>query len=143
MGWESVKVTADTNILVRASVLDDPQQARAATRVLRDAEIVAVTLPTLCEFAWVLSRGYKRSATEIAAAMRHLVGSASVATDRPAVDAGLAMLEAGGDFADGVIVFEGQRLGGEVFVSFDRRAVSLVRTGGGQTRLLSGTSRAH
>ncbi len=33
------------------------------------------------------------------------------------------MLEDGGDFADGVIAFEGRRLGGETFVSFDRLAV--------------------
>jgi hypothetical protein len=49
-------------------------------------------------------------------------------------------VEAGGDPADGVIVFEGRRLGGEIFVSFDRRAVPLVRAVGGEARLLTGTS---
>ena len=34
--------------------------------------------------------------------------------DRPAVDAGLALFKAGGDFADGVIAFEGHRLGGSI-----------------------------
>jgi hypothetical protein len=33
------------------------------------------------------------------------------------------MLAAGGDFADGVITYEGRRLGGAVLASFDRRAV--------------------
>ncbi len=136
-----MKITADTNVLVRAAVLDDPEESRLATKVLRDAEQVAIALPTLCEFVWVMSRGYKRTQGEIAMAIRHLIASTSVTADRPAVDAGLAMFEAGGDFADGVIAFEGRRLGGSVFVSFDRRAVSLVHSGGGEARLLSRTRR--
>jgi hypothetical protein len=66
-----------------------------------------------------------------------LVDSASVQVDRPAVDAGLAVFEAGGDFADGVIAFEGCRLGGQVFASFDRRAIELIAATGAETRLLS------
>ena len=53
-----VKVTVDTNVLVRAAVLDDPDQSPVAIKLLQGAETVAVTLPTLCEFAWVLSCGY-------------------------------------------------------------------------------------
>lgn len=40
------------NIPVRAAVGDDPDWLRVAAEVLRGAEIVAVTLPTLCEFVW-------------------------------------------------------------------------------------------
>jgi hypothetical protein len=57
--------------------------------------------------------------------------------DRPAVDAGLAVFEAGGDFADGVIGFEGRRLGRPIFTSFDRRAIELVAATGAKTGLLS------
>lgn len=46
-----------------------------------------------------------------------------VETGRPAVESGLAMLDANGDFTDGVITHEGRWLGGEVFVSFDKKAV--------------------
>jgi len=99
---------------------------------------VAVTFPTLCEFVWVLARGYNREAREIIEAIRRLVESATVRADRPAVDAGLAVLEAGGDFADGVIAFEGRRLGGMVFTSFDRAATELIAATGGETKLLSG-----
>lgn len=106
-------------------------------RALQEAEFIAVTLPALCEFAWVLSRGYKRSATDIAAAIRRLIGSAKVSVDYPTAEAGIRNLEAGGDFADGVIAFDGRRLGGDVFVSFDRRAVDLVRDSGGEAKLLS------
>jgi predicted nucleic-acid-binding protein len=82
-------------------------------------------------------RGYGRSAAEVAAAIRNLIAGASVLVDRPAVEAGLAILDLGGDFADGVIAFEGRRLGGSVFTSFDREAVGLVEATGGETKLLS------
>jgi len=39
-------------------------------------------------------------------------------------------------FADGVIAFEGQRPGGETFVSFDKQAVALVSRLGSKARLL-------
>jgi predicted nucleic-acid-binding protein len=131
-----LRITADTNILVRAAVGDDPTQSRLAAAVLREAEIVAVTPPTLCEFVWVLARGYGVEAGEIATAIRRLVDSASVRVDRPVVDAGLVVFEAGGDFADGVIAFEGRRLGGSVFTSFDRQAIELIAATGAETRLL-------
>jgi predicted nucleic-acid-binding protein len=132
-----LRITADTNILVRAAVGDDPDQSRLAAEVLRGAEIVAVTLPTLCEFVWVLARGYGEEAEAIAMAIRRLVDSASVRVDRLAVDAGLAVFEAGGDFADGITAFEGRRLGGSIFTSFDRKAVELIAATGVETRLLS------
>lgn len=137
MGRSTVRITADTNVLVRAVLGDDPSQARVAADTLISAEIVAVPLPVLCEFVWVLLRRYGRSAEEIAASIRDLADGANVRLDRPAVEAGLAILEAGGDFADGVIAFEGRRLGGPVFASFDRQAVELIASAGGETQLLS------
>lgn len=131
-----MKITPDTNVLVRAAVMDDSAQGAVAARVLLEAESVVVSVTALCEFAWVLMRGYGRSAAEVAAAVRKLIGSAKVVVDRPVVEAGLAVLDQGGDFADGVIAFDGRRLGGQVFTSFDKEAVKLVGTTGGQTRLL-------
>jgi len=46
------------------------------------------------------------------------------------------MLNAGGDFADGVIAYKGSWLGAETFVSFDRKAVKLVEAQGEAARLL-------
>ncbi|MFE0754635.1 type II toxin-antitoxin system VapC family toxin [Inquilinus sp. NPDC058860] len=134
-----MKIIADTNLLARAAVQDDPEQAALAEATLRDADSIAITLPTLCEFVWVLMRGYKKTPSQTAAAMRRLLSSATVAADRPAADVGLTILEAGGDFADGVIAFEGRRLGGEVFVTFDRKAASLIEETGTKTQLLSRT----
>lgn len=49
-----------------------------------------------------------------------------MSVDRVAVELGLAQLEAGGDFADAVIAHQGQCLGGDLFLSFDRQAVALL-----------------
>ena len=57
--------------------------------------------------------------------------------NRTAVEAGLSALDAGGDFADGVIAYEGEWLGAEEFVSFDSKAVSLLQSQGSRVRLLS------
>jgi predicted nucleic-acid-binding protein len=54
-----------------------------------------------------------------------------------AAELGLQILAAGGDFADGLIAFEGQWLGGESFVSFDRKAVTLLEKQGQAARLLA------
>lgn len=132
-----MKITVDTNVLIRAALQDDPHQARKAAKVLRKADLVAVPAPVLCEFVWVLRRGYKKSIAEISEAIRRLMGSSHVMMDRPAIEAGLAVLGAGGDFADGVIAHEGQWLGGEEFVSFDSKAVSILESRGTAARLLS------
>ena len=121
-----MRVTADTNVLVRAIVGDDDEQSRLARKALAEAELIAITAPALCELVWVLKRGYRIATPDIADTVRRLVSTRNVAVDRPAAEAGLAMLDAGGDFADGVIVHEGRWLGGEVFLSFDRQALSLA-----------------
>jgi predicted nucleic-acid-binding protein len=131
-----VKVVVDANVLVRAVVRDDAAQARAAAKVLTSAEAVAVALPCLCEFVWVLRKVYSLATEDIAAAIRALLAATNVQVNRPAVEAGLAMLEANGDFADGVIAYEGVWLGGETFVSFDKRAVALLTAHGQPARLL-------
>jgi predicted nucleic-acid-binding protein len=137
MGEGQMKVTADTNVLIRAAVQDDLPQARRAAKILADADLVAVPVPVLCEFVWVLRRGYKKSAADVSDAIRRLMRSANVVMNRTAVEAGLSALDAGGDFADGVIAYEGEWLGAEEFVSFDSKAVSLLQAQGSHARLLS------
>lgn len=131
-----MKITADTNVLVRSVVRDDERQAQAAIKVLKSATLIAVTLPTLCEFVWVLRKVYDLAPGDIAVAMRALLDVRNVVANRPAAEAGLAMLEAGGDFADGVIAHDGGWLGGETFVSFDRQAVTLLSKHGQSVKLL-------
>lgn len=131
-----MKVAVDTNVLIRAVVRDDPAQASVAAKVLMDAELIAVALPCLCEFVWVLLRVYDFQASDAASAIRALLAIPNVEVNRPAVEAGLLVLEAGGDFADGVIAYEGNWLGGETFVSFDKKAVALLTAQGRSAQLL-------
>ena len=131
-----MRVVVDTNVLVRAAIGDDPVQASVAIKVLTDAELIAVALPCLCEFVWVLRKVYGLQTVDVADAIRALLATANVEMNRPAVEAGLALLEAGGDFADGVIAYEGNWLGGETFVSFDKQAVALLTAQGKSARLL-------
>jgi predicted nucleic-acid-binding protein len=133
---QGLNITADTNVLVRALVADEPAQAAEASRVMREAASIAVPLPVLCELVWVLKRVYGFGIADIAAAIRSLLVAGHVRLDRAAVEAGLALLEVGGDFADGVIAHQGQWLGGDTFVTFDRQAVALLRKQGLATQLL-------
>ena len=136
MERQGLNITADTNVLVRALVADEPAQAAEASRVMREAASIAVPLPVLCELVWVLKRVYGFGIADIAAAIRSLLVAGHVRLDRAAVEAGLALLEVGGDFADGVIAHQGQWLGGDTFVTFDRQAVALLRKQGLATQLL-------
>ena len=131
-----MKISVDTNVLVRAVLQDDASQGEAAATLLRSASLIAVSLPCLCELVWVLRRGAKLSVADVALTIRDLLGAGNVVMNRPAVEAGLAVLEAGGDFADGIMAYEGERLGGETFVSFDRQAVALLTQQGQAARLL-------
>ncbi len=131
-----MRVAVDTSVLVRAVVRDDPVQADMAAKVLTDAELIAVAMPCLCEFVWVLLRVYDFRPSDVAAAIRALLAVANVEVNRPAVEAGLSVLEAGGDFADGAIAYEGSWLGGGTFVSFDKKAVALLAGQGLSARLL-------
>ena len=132
-----MKVTADTNVLVRAVADDEPTQCAIAQRELATAETVAIASSALCEVVWVLGRGYDVARRDIAAVIRTLTAGENVKVDHAALDAGLAMLDAGGDFADGVIAHEGEGLGGATFLSFDRQAVALLEGRGKSARLLA------
>ena len=75
-------------------------------------------------------KGYKESHDRIAAAIRALIAAENMEADLASVEAGLTFLDAGGDFADGVIAHQGQWLGAEAFVSFDKTAVKLLTAAG-------------
>jgi predicted nucleic-acid-binding protein len=132
-----MKISVDTNVLVRAVLQDDAKQAETAGRLLKEASLIAVSLPCLCELVWILRRGAKLPKDDVVVTIRDLLDASNVVMNRPAVEAGLAILEAGGDFADGVMAYEGNWLGGETFVSFDKQAVELVSRQGQAARLVS------
>lgn len=132
-----MKIAVDTNVLVRLVVGDDEIQQNKAAEILDSADLVAVSVHILCEFAWVLQSRYKVAKPDIAGAIRAVLDLQNIVANRPAIEAGLLVLEAGGDFADGVIAFDGKWLGGETFVSFDKAAVALLKANGEPALCLS------
>ena len=132
-----MKLTVDTKVVLRYLLDDDEKQGAVARKAMQTATRIVIPLPVLCETVWTLSRGYKMDNIDIANALRLLIRAETVIVDRPAVDAGLQMLQAGGDFADGAIAYNGHCLGGEIFTSFDKKAISrLKKLGTIKTRLL-------
>ncbi|HEV2324163.1 MAG TPA: type II toxin-antitoxin system VapC family toxin [Terracidiphilus sp.] len=131
-----MRIAVDTNVLLRDALQDDPRQSAIAAKTLRKAELVVVPASALCEFVWVMRRLYQRSSAEIARSIRLLMSGDNVEMDRPAIEAGLEVLEKGGDFADGVIAYQGHWLGADEFVSFDKQAVALLKAQGRRVRLL-------
>ncbi|HMQ58587.1 MAG TPA: type II toxin-antitoxin system VapC family toxin [Rhizobiaceae bacterium] len=117
-------------MLVRMATRDDSGQASMAFAIVSKAETVAVPIPALLEFVWVLKSVYLFSREEIAEALRSLIDLETVVTDRHAIEIGLRVYSAGGDSADGVIAASGVAMGGETFVSFDRKAVKRVSESG-------------
>jgi predicted nucleic-acid-binding protein len=49
-----MKMIADTNVLLRFVLDDDPEQYQLALDAIEQAEAVVVTNHALCEMAWVL-----------------------------------------------------------------------------------------
>ena len=73
----------------------------------------------------------------MATAVRSRLQAGNVVVNQPPAELGLAVLEAGGDFADSAIACEGAWLGGATVVSFDKRAVALLSGQGDAARLQS------
>ncbi len=125
-----MKVTVDTNILVRAVADDDEVQSPLARQILVEASAVILPLLVLAEFDWVMRKFYRFSRPSMHDAIERLLAAPNTVVDREAVAAGLAFLAGGGDFADGIIAFDGRRLGGDVFASFDEKAKRIVAAAG-------------
>ena len=124
-----MKFTLDTNVLVRLATQDDAKQSALALKVLQTASLMAVPTTALCEMVWVLQRGYRYTPEQISHAIRTLLQVNQVVCNTPAVLAGLAVLQTGGDF-------EGELLGGQEFVTFDQAAAKLLKHQKRKVRLL-------
>ncbi len=120
----------DTNVLLRAWADDDKEQARQARSEIAAATKIVIPNLVLCEFVWAARQVYQQKRAAIVQAIRLLLADERIVADWPAVEAGLSFMDAGGDFADGVIDFEGRRLGGSTFATFDRKAAAIIRAHG-------------
>lgn len=125
-----MRVTADTNVLLRAILQDHDRQTDEAEALLANATAIAIPVPVFCELSWVLRRSFSQSPTDVAAAIQAICAIETVVTDGPAVEAGVDALLAGGDFADGAIARQGESLGATVFATFDRKAATVLREAG-------------
>lgn len=122
-----MRMTADTNLLVRMATRDDEDQAFIAFKTVSKAEEVIIPIPCVLELVWVLESVYGFTPGRVSVAVDTLLRMENVAADRLVIDAGLRILAAGGDFADGVIAAAGVSMGADIFVSFDRGAVAKVK----------------
>ena len=132
-----MNVIADTNVLLRAVLGDDDEQSSVAKQALLSAEKVVLSHHALCELAWVLRSRYGASRANITLALETLCRAENAVVNVGAYDAGMAMLVAGADFADGVIAYEGAMLGGDEFLSFEKKAVTALTRHGKRARLLA------
>jgi predicted nucleic-acid-binding protein len=118
----------DTNILIRFLVGDSEHQQSAAIRILEKATTIVIPTHVFCELVWVLLSAYKFKSISVLDAVVKLSKMRKVQVKDDEIQAGLLMLEKGGDFADGVNAYCGRNMvdGASVFVSFDRAAVQLL-----------------
>jgi predicted nucleic-acid-binding protein len=123
-----VKIIIDTNILIRLLVNDDEKQSKIVANLLRDAESIIIPTHVFCELVWVLSVAYKLKSKSILDSINNLLRGNNVIAKEDEIEAGLRMMELGGDFADGVNAYTGQVMarGQAVFASFDKQAVRLL-----------------
>ena len=121
-----MRIAVDTNVLVRYLTWDDEGQATRAANAIEGAEAVIVPTIVLCELVWVLRRAYRYARPEIIGILRRLIAIRAVEIERPAAEAGIAMLALGGDFADGVVRYEADRTKCDRLVTFDRGFARLL-----------------
>lgn len=127
-----MNIIADTNLLVRFLVQDDAQQYQRAHAVFEQAQHVIIPTHVFCELVWVLAAAYKLETKRIAPQIRAILHSATVIAKEDEIEAGLRMLEQGGDFADGINAYTGANMtrNAAVFASFDKQAVRLFNAQG-------------
>ncbi len=126
-----MRAIVDTNILVRG-VLKSPAdkvQNDAVAKLFETATEIIIPTHVFCELVWVLTSLYKLKTEQIQSVIElFLASETKIIIHEDEVAAGLAMMQRGGDFADGVIAYTGSQMvrSGTVFVSFDKKAVRLL-----------------
>ena len=121
-----MRIAVDTNVLIRYLTWDDEAQAIRAANAIEGAEAIIVPMIVLCELVWVLKRAYRYAGPEIIEILRRLIAIRAVEIERPAAEAGIAMLARGGDFADGVVRYEADRSKCDRLVTLDQGFARLL-----------------
>ena len=121
-----MRIAVDTNVLVRYLTWDDENQAQTAADLIEAADQVHVSTVVLCEVVWVLTRGYRYQRNEVVPVLERLIAGREFEVDQVAARTGLRLFEAGGDFADGVILDDMQSASCEFLATFDRDFARLI-----------------
>ena len=121
----------DTNILLRATLNDDPVQSMAAQQLLRSLGEDApgfINLLVLMEFFWVLRSRYKLPRTRLAGVMRDLLEIQHIEFEAlETVGKALTTYESGNaDFSDAIFALRNRELGAHSTFTFDESAAKSV-----------------
>jgi predicted nucleic-acid-binding protein len=118
----------DTNVLVRLCVRDNPDQVKAALKLLSGAPTasIRVSVVVLAELTWVLLRRYRIDKAALIATMESLLSRAELNIEgRSAVMLALRWYREGNaDFADYLIAALNRDAGATPTYTFDEQATS-------------------
>jgi len=121
----------DTNILIRYLTQDDPIRSPQATALIEGELSIEnpgfVTVVTIAETAWVLTRSYSLSRQEVAGDIQRILSAdVFVVEHLQYVFAAMEMLKDGSaDFSDALVGFLAGHAGCAHTVTFDRKAARL------------------
>ena len=120
----------DTNVLLRYLLQDDPKQARQANQIiyrqLSEPNPGFVNLATVLEIVWVLRSLLKRSPSQIAAHIEHLLAADSleVQNEQQVFEAAFALKRGTGEFEDALIGALNVCAGCSHTLTFDRKTAT-------------------
>lgn len=116
----------DTNVVVRYLLADDAVQYARAQELFDsfgDTDPGFISLVTLVETSWVLTRGYDVPRAQMGVAIKGFLASHQVVVERSdLVRRALTKMDEGADFADAIIAEVGAEAGCRETVTFERRA---------------------
>lgn len=121
----------DTNILLRATLNDDPRQSPSAQALLQslgEQRKGFVNLPVMMEFFWVLRARYRLPHERLASIMRNLLEVEHLEFEAlETIGKAIVIYEGrNGDFPDAVIAMRNQELGADITFTFDRDAARAI-----------------
>ena len=120
-------IAADTNLVVRYLVHDDPHQTAIVERVFGEAEArgepIFLSHLVLCEVCWTLTSSYRLGKAAVVAALQALLhDGAFLLQDREIVEGALGHYGKGGaGFSDYLIGEVARAQGATVTLTFDRK----------------------
>ena len=121
-------IGADTNVVIRMFVSDNPAQADAARALIeaeeRAEDPILLTPLVVAEIEWSLRSNFDHTKPEILAVFDQIAANAGfILDDREAIEAAIAAWRTGrADFADYLIAALARERGARTTMTFDRAA---------------------